>query len=76
MANQHEFSIFQSNIEPSKSTTDYISSVQNNLRDYLKYHHHYCDIYEGTFLSGSYAKHTSIRPVKGDKKRDGIINMP
>lgn len=70
MANQQDFTTFRSNIEPSQSTIDYISSVQNNLREYLKYHHDYCDIYKDTFLSGSYAKYTSIRPVKGDKKRD------
>ena len=30
----------------------------------------YKDIFEDSFLSGSYAKHTSIRPVLGDKKRN------
>lgn len=36
----------------------------------MKNHEVYKDIHEDTFLSGSYAKHTSIRPVTGDKKRD------
>ena len=70
MAKQKDFDAFLKNIEPSKSTVDYISSVQNNIRDYLKSHSVYSKIHVDTFLSGSYAKHTSIRPVKNDKKRD------
>lgn len=70
MAKQKDFDIFLGNIEPSSSTVQYISSVQNNLRDYLKNHSSYAEIYEDSFLSGSYAKHTSIRPSKSDKKRD------
>ena len=70
MALQKEFDEFLSNIEPSKSTVSYISSIQTNLRDYLKSHATYSQIYKDSFLSGSYAKHTSIRPVKDDKKRD------
>ncbi len=70
MAKQSDFDKFISNIEPSSSTVLYISSVQNNLRDYLKNHATYSDVYIDSFLSGSYAKHTSIRPAKDDKKRD------
>ena len=70
MALQKDFDEFLSNIEPSKSTVSYISSIQTNLRDYLKTHDTYTSIYKDSFLSGSYAKHTSIRPVKNDKKRD------
>jgi len=70
MAKQKYFDAFLSNIEPSKSTVDYISSVQTNLRDYLATHDKYEDIHIDTFLSGSYAKHTCIRPVKYDGKRD------
>lgn len=70
MATQKDFDKFLSNIEPSKSTIEYISSVQTNLRSYLESHNKYKDIHEVTFLSGSYAKHTSIRPVKSDSKRD------
>ena len=70
MAKQSDFDKFLSNIEPSQSTVSYISSVQNTLRDYLKNHKVYADIYVDSFLSGSYAKHTSIRPAKDDKKRD------
>lgn len=70
MAKQGDFDKFLSNIEPSSTTVSYISSVQNNLRDYLKDHISYSEIYVDSFLSGSYAKHTCIRPAMGDKKRD------
>lgn len=70
MAKQKDFDDFQSNIEPSTSTVNYISSVQTNLRAYLNKHEKYKDIIIDTFLSGSYAKHTSIRPSSSDKKRD------
>ena len=70
MAKQSDFDKFLSNIEPSKSIVEYISSVQNNLRNYLKGHTKYSNVYVDSFLSGSYSKHTSIRPAKSDKKRD------
>ncbi len=70
MAKQRDFDDFLSNIEPSKSTVEYISSVQNNLREYLKKHGGYSCVYIDSFLSGSYSKHTSIRPTVSDKKRD------
>ena len=70
MAKQTDFNTFLSNIEPSQSTIDYISSVQTNLRSYLEDHAKYKSILIDSFLSGSYAKHTSIRPSANDKKRD------
>ena len=70
MAKQKDFDSFLSNIEPSTSTVAYISSVQTNLRAYLEKHSKYKYILVDTFLSGSYAKHTSIRPAASDKKRD------
>lgn len=70
MAQQKDFTAFLKDIEPSTSTVQYISSVHNNLRTYLKNHKKYSAIHIDTFLSGSYAKSTAIRPVKGDKKRD------
>ena len=70
MAKQSDFNAFLSNIEPSASTVSYISSIQTNLRSLLKNHKDYKDVHVDTFLSGSYAKHTSIRPAAGDKKRD------
>lgn len=70
MAKQKDFYTFLSNIEPSNTTVSYISSVQTNLRDYLASHQNYKRIHTQTFLSGSYAKHTSIRPKLYDGKRD------
>lgn len=70
MAKQKDFDSFLKNIEPSNSTVQYISGVQKNLREYLKTHDDYSDIHKDTFLSGSYAKKTAIRPAKNDKKRD------
>lgn len=70
MAKQADFDAFLKDIEPSATTVAYISSIQTNLRSYLKEHESYKVVHADTFLSGSYAKHTSIRPVTGDKKRD------
>ena len=70
MAAQKDFDLFLSNIEPSESIIQYISSLQENLREYLENHNYYKTIHNDTFLSGSYAKHTSIRPSKNDEKRD------
>lgn len=70
MAKQKDFDTFLRNIEPSKTTVQYVSSVQNSLRDYLRQHKTYSNVHKETFLSGSYAKHTSIRPTKEDNKRD------
>ena len=70
MAKQKDFDAFLHNIEPSKTTVHYASSIQNNLRNYLCQHKTYSLVYKETFLSGSYAKHTSIRPAKEDDKRD------
>ncbi len=56
MATQSDFDKFLHNINPSQTTTEYVSSIQNNLRVYLKNHDKYKDIYLETFLSGSYAK--------------------
>lgn len=70
MAKQEYFNQFLSNIEPSKTTVEYISSIQNSLRNYLWNDDTYSNVIVDDFLSGSYAKHTSIRPVKDDKNRD------
>ncbi len=70
MSKQKDFDTFLKNIEPSQSTVSYISNVQNNLRDYLESHTEYGEVHVQTFLSGSYAKNTSIRPKLNDGKRD------
>ncbi len=70
MTSQADFKKFLSDIEPSPSTVQYVSSIHTNLRDYLANHEAYKYICDETFLSGSYAKHTSIRPKLNDGKRD------
>lgn len=70
MASEKVFQTFLSNIEPSKTTKEMISSIQQNVRNYLANHDKYKNVYIDSFLSGSYAKHTNIRPKKGDGKRD------
>lgn len=70
MVSEKLFQTFLTNIEPSKTTKEMISSIQQNLRSYLANHNEYKYVYADSFLSGSYAKHTSIRPKKGDGKRD------
>lgn len=61
--------MFLKNIAP-RTTVSYISSIPTNLRAYLKEHKSYKSVHADTFLSGSYAEYTSIRPVAGDSKRD------
>lgn len=75
MSLQKDFESFLSDIEPSQSTVQSISTAQNNLRSYLDGHGDYAEICESTFLSGSYAKHTAIRPAKDDDNRDVDIDV-
>lgn len=65
-----DFAKFLSDIEPSSSTVGEISTAQKSLRDYLSSHEEYSDRYQSSYLSGSYAKHTAIRPAKDDGNRD------
>lgn len=70
MSKESDFLKFLGNIEPSKTTKEYISSIHTNLRDYLSNHEKYKEKVKETFLTGSYAKHTCIRPSKYYKKAD------
>lgn len=70
MATEASFKEFLSNIEPSNSTVTYISSIQRNIREFLLKDSSYKDVYVDSFLSGSYAKKTSIRPKVGSNRRD------
>lgn len=70
MTLQEDFKSFLSNIEPSSSTVQEISSAQNSIRDYLRNHRSFSSHYLDSYLSGSYAKCTSIRPAKDDDNRD------
>ena len=70
MSLNDDFEKFLSDIEPSSSTVREISTAQKSLRDYLSSHEEYSDRYLSSYLSGSYAKHTAIRPAKDDGNRD------
>ena len=70
MSREKEFEDFLHNIEPSPTTKKYVSSIQTNLRDFLGNHENYKEKVIDTFLTGSYAKHTCIRPTKYDGKTD------
>ena len=70
MSKEKDFEKFLHDIEPSQTTKQYISSIQSNLREYLENHEFYKYKILDTFLTGSYAKHTSKRPTKYDGKTD------
>lgn len=70
MSKENDFEDFLRNIEPSPSTKKYVSGIQTRLRDYLEKHEDYKEKVIDTFLTGSYAKHTCIRPTKYDGKTD------
>lgn len=62
MAHSEDFISFLKDINPSKSTIQEASRLHTNLRNYLKAVEDYSDIYTDSYLSGSYAKQTFIRP--------------
>lgn len=70
MGKEKNFEEFLHNIEPSLTTKRYVSSIQTNLREFLENHEIYKEKVVDTFLTGSYAKHTCIRPTKYDGKTD------
>lgn len=70
MANSADFESFLKDINPSKTTISEASRLHNNLRDYLKDSEAYKSIYSDSYLSGSYAKHTFIRPKKDSDSCD------
>lgn len=75
MALQKDFDKFLSDIEPSSSTKSDISRYHRTLRSYLESHERYGAHCISTFLSGSYARNTMIRPVLHDGKRDVDIDV-
>lgn len=75
MSLNDDFRTFLSDIEPSHSTVEEISRAQNTLRDYLMSHPTYSSHCQDSYLSGSYAKHTAIRPVKDEDNRDVDIDV-
>lgn len=70
MTSDSDFTLFQSKIQPTKTDIDYIRSIHTHLREYLKSDSEYGCFHVDTFLTGSYAKHTYIKPVKNDGRTD------
>lgn len=62
MAKAGDFDSFLSDINPSQTTINEASRLHTNLRDHLEKHQSYKVVCKATYLSGSYAKCTFIRP--------------
>lgn len=62
MATQQQFIDFLKEIEPSPTTKSICISAHSTLREKLEKHETYGDIYVNTYLSGSYARNTALRP--------------
>ncbi len=72
MATQQQFVNFLSEIEPSPTTKATCSSAHNTLRDKLASHDTYKGIHLNTYLSGSYARNTALRP----RMANGTLRRP
>lgn len=74
MVTQKQFIDLLSDIEPSDTTVSSCSSAHNTLRKALKEHEEFKDRHVETFLSGSYKRHTAIRPaiIEGDLQRPDV----
>jgi hypothetical protein len=72
MPTQQQFIDFLREIEPSPSTATVCSSAHNTLRTKLAEHPTYCLIHDSTYLSGSYARDTALRP----RVTDGTLRRP
>lgn len=70
MTNSADFESFLKDINPSKSTIDEASRLHRNLRGHLKASETYGAVCKDTYLSGSYAKQTFIRPKKDSDSCD------
>ena len=62
MAVQSQFNKLLSDIEPSSTTKTNASRAHTDLRDFLANHETYKQVYQRSFLSGSYKRNTAIRP--------------
>lgn len=71
---QVRFHEFLHDIEPSATTKSQASSAHSELRSYLENDEDFSVKHEKTFLSGSYKRHTAIRPkiFEGETDRPNI----
>lgn len=72
MATQQQFIDFLSEIEPSPTTKSVCSSAHTTLRGKLEQHETYKHIHDNTYLSGSYARNTALRP----RQSNGTLRRP
>ncbi|MDZ4313795.1 MAG: hypothetical protein U0989_03365 [Azonexus sp.] len=72
MATQQQFLDFLSEIEPSPTTKGVCSAAHRTLRTKLAEHETYKLIHQETYLSGSYARDTALRP----RTADGTLRRP
>lgn len=70
MASSADFESFLKDINPSESTINEVSRLHRNLRDHLQSCESYESVYSDSYLSGSYAKHTFVRPKKNSDSCD------
>lgn len=68
---QIRFTELLEDIEPSATTKSKASGGHTNIRDHLRTQTNFKDRYLSSFLSGSYARSTAIRPRKTE---DGVEN--
>lgn len=62
MATETQFEALLSDIEQSKTTRKQISKEHQKVRGFLKEHEDFNLVHRHTFLTGSQARHTAIRP--------------
>lgn len=62
MTTQQQFEDLLNDIEPSPTTVNACSSAHTTLRKGLAEHDEFSEVHVETFLSGSYKRHTAIRP--------------
>jgi hypothetical protein len=72
MATQRQFEDLLRDIEPSDSTKKACSAAHRTLRDGLSSHPDFKGVHINTYLSGSYARQTAIRP----RKSNGTLRRP
>ncbi len=72
MTTQQQFVDLLSDIEPSQTTVDACSRAHATLRAGLATHEEFSKVHVETFLSGSYKRHTAIRP----RLVSGVLQRP
>jgi len=72
MPTQQQFIDFLREIEPSTTTKGVCSSAHGSLRVSLAAHPTYRLIHDNTYLSGSYARDTALRP----RTTNGVLRRP